>query len=257
MLKTRWPVESGHVVMLRGECHYDTNVNDDASPRTPSQPNHRSRCYAGNTQVRAKNSFMSESSESPESPLVFRTKIPFIHQSKRNLPHNGHCDALFPVPLFSVLHIRGWWSTNFSVVFVPIDRIARRIITTCNNSLHTILWIPHLAGSSQTQEQYTSTNERRLPTSCKPVSLDQHVSPQHGRPPHQFHGNCTTVCQLRMDQHRNRCPVEAETSTKAATNYDTGPSREAKQALQIEVKGQEGFHIRQEEPKNGLHHLLS
>jgi hypothetical protein len=153
MLKTTWSVESGHVAMLRRGCHYDTNVNDDASPRTPSQSNHRSRCYAGNTQVRAKNSFMSESSESPESPLVFRTKISFIHQRRRSIPHNGHCDVFLPFPLLSVLHIRSRQSTDSSVLFALVDRIARLTITTCNNSLQTILWIPHLAGSSRTQEQ--------------------------------------------------------------------------------------------------------
>jgi hypothetical protein len=223
--------------MLRKGCHYDTNVNNDTSPRTPLQSNQRSCWYAENTQIRAKNRFMSESPESPESPLVLRTKVSFIHQPKRNLPHNGHCDVLFPGSLFSVLHIRGKWSTNLSVLFVPIDRIARRTITTCNNSLHTILWIPHLAGSSRTQEHQTSTNERRLPTSCKPVSLDQHVSPYHGRPPHQLYGNCTAICQLRMEQHRSCCSVEAETSTKDATNYDTGSGREARQALPVEGEG--------------------
>jgi hypothetical protein len=138
---------------LWGGCYHDTNVNDDASPRTPLLSNRRSCWYAENTQVRAKNGFMSESPESPRSPLVLRTKVSFIHHWKRNLPHNGHCDVLFPVPLFFVLHIRGRWSTNFSVLFVSIDRIARRTITTCNNSLHTILRILHLAGSSRTQEQ--------------------------------------------------------------------------------------------------------
>jgi hypothetical protein len=136
-------------------------------------------------------------------------------------------------------------------------------VKTSKSSLPTILRIIHLAGSSRVQDQYAGTNERRLPTSCKPVSpnrkspLQQYVSSRSGRPPFHFRGNCTNVCQPCKGQHESCRSIEATANINATTSYDTRPGQEARQALPIEVEGQERLHLRQEEPEDGLCHLLS
>jgi hypothetical protein len=75
----------------------------------------------------AKNRFMSESPESLGSPLVLRTKSSFILDRKRSNLHNGHCDVFFSfLFLCCQFCISEAGAPLISVLFAPVDRIARR-----------------------------------------------------------------------------------------------------------------------------------
>jgi hypothetical protein len=107
-----WRVPCGYAL---GGCHYDTNVNHDASPK---RRYNRVIAAVGMLEIRklGRGTVSCQSPESPESPLVLGTKVSFILDRKRSNLHNGHCDVFFSFPLLSVLHIRSRRSTDLGVV---------------------------------------------------------------------------------------------------------------------------------------------
>jgi len=82
------------------------------------------------------------------------TKVSLIHQRKRNLPHNNHCDVFSSVSLLSLAYqeLVVHWFPN-SVLFALLDRIAAWTVKASERTLTTKLRIPRLAGSSRSQEQ--------------------------------------------------------------------------------------------------------